>query len=496
MFSKNSHKVILLLSIILYTIVAISSSGYHQEDENYQIVGFAEYKLGNTNEISWEYKQRIRSAVQPMLCMGIFCLLRFLQITDPFILALFLRLLTCVLSIIIITFFVNTCLPDLKEKYWIWFLGASYFLWFLPYINVRFSSESWSGLFCLLSIALVQYASKKKKNLHYILIGLVIGLAVLFRFQAILLAFGLLCWCYFIGGIKGKHFFLIIISSVLIICSGIMIDSWFYHKLTFSLYNYIEINILKDVASFFGRLPWYYILIYIIKAPTFPIGVLLLSSIVVLTGCNPKSIYVWCIIPFLLIHFLTPHKELRFLFPIANLSPIVIFSAIQRSEILILKLNQYVLGAIVCLLLLINTIGLITISAKSTRKGDTEIADYIYHQFPNQKVNLITSYESDPFDPQMGFKHHFYKGKNTGVSEITSFWDSGVKNKIKNGYVNLLVISKMEFTGTESQKRLTDLKMVLVKDTLPGFYSFFINLYDGSIDEDHLLLYRCTSQGF
>jgi len=493
LISKRLYIIILLFSIILNLIVAINSSGYHQEDEHYQIVGFAEYKLGNTNEISWEYKQRIRSAVQPMLCMGIFCLLRFLHITDPFILALFLRLLTCVLSIIIIAFFVNTCLPDLKEKYWIWFLGASYFLWFLPYINVRFSSESWSGLFCLLSIALVRYASKKKKLLHYILIGLVIGIAILFRFQALLLAFGLLSWSYFIGGIKGKQFFLIIISSVLIICSGIIIDSWFYQKPTFSLYNYIEINVLKDVASFFGRLPWYYILIYIIKAPTYPIGVLLLSSIVVLAYCNPKSIYIWCISPFLLIHFLSPHKELRFLFPIANLSPIIIFLAIQYIEVLLLKLNQYILGSMVCFLLLVNIIGLIITSTKSTRKGEIEIAGYIYHRFADQKVNLITSYESDPFDPYMGFKHHFYKGKNTEVSKITSIWDLGLKNKIKKGYVNLLVISKSEYTGAETKKRLEALKMILVKNTLPDVYSFFTDLYDVSINDEQLLLYRYTN---
>lgn len=478
---------------MLYTIVAINSSGYHQEDEHYQIVGFAEYKLGNTNEISWEYKQRIRSAVQPMLCMGIFCLLRFLHITDPFILALFLRLLTCVLSIIIIAFFVNTCLPDLKEKYWIWFLGVSYFLWFLPYINVRFSSESWSGLFFLLSVALVQYSWDQKKIFKHILIGLVIGLAILFRFQALSLAFGLLSWCFFVGKIKGKPFLLVITSLLAVIFIGILIDSWFYQKLTFSLYNYVEINVLKDVASFFGRLPWYYILLYIVKAPIYPIGVLILSSIVVLTYRNPKSIYVWCIIPFLFIHFLTPHKELRFLFPIANLSPIVIFSAIQHSEILILRLNQYILSLMICFLLLVNTIGLIITSTKSTRKGEIEIAGYIYHRFADQKVNLITSYESDPFDPYMGFKHHFYKGKNTEVSKITSIWDLGLKNKIKKGYVNLLVISKSEYTGAETKKRLEALKMILVKNTLPDVYSFFTDLYDVSINDEHLLLYRYTN---
>ncbi len=478
---------------MLYTIIAINSSGYHQEDEHYQIVGFAEYKLGNTNEISWEYKQRIRSAVQPVLCIGVFSLLRFLHITDPFVLALFLRLLTCVLSIIIIAFFVNMCLPDLKEKYWIWFLGASYFLWFLPYINVRFSSESWSGLFFLLSVALVQYSWDQKKIFKHILIGLVIGLAILFRFQALSLAFGLLSWCFFVGKIKGKPFLLVITSLLAIIFIGILIDSWFYQKLTFSLYNYVEINVLKDAASFFGRFPWYYILLYIIKAPTYPIGVLLLSSIVVLAYCNLKSIYIWCISPFLLIHFLSPHKELRFLFPIANLSPIIIFLAVQHIEVLLLKLNQYILRLTTCFLLLINTIGLIIICTKSTRNGDTEIADYLYHKFPNQKVNLITSYESNPFNPYMGFKTNFYKNGKTEISDITSFWDPELNNKIKKGYVNLLVISKLEYTGVETQKRLEHFKMILVKNTLSSVYSCFTDLYDSSINDEQLLLYRYTN---
>jgi phosphatidylinositol glycan class B len=446
LISKRLYIIILLFSTILNLIVAINSSGYHQEDEHYQVIGFAEYKLGHTNEVSWEYKARIRSTIQPWLCIGVFTVLRSLHIDDPFYLALYLRLLTGVASIIIIAFFVSTCLPDLKEKYWGYFLTSSYFLWFLPYINVRFSSESWSGLFCLLSIAIVRYTWSRRTIFQCILIGLVIGLSILFRFQALSFAFGLLIWCYSVSKIKGKQFLLIITSIFLTLCIGVVIDSLFYQKLTFSLYNYVEINVLKDVASFFGRLPWYYILLYIVKAPIYPIGVLILSSIVVLTYRNPKSIYVWCIIPFLFIHFLTPHKELRFLFPIANLSPIVIFSAIQHSEILILRLNQYILSLMICFLLLVNTIGLIITSTKSTRKGEIEIAGYIYHRFADQKVNLITSYESDPFDPYMGFKHHFYKGKNTEVSEITSIWDLGLKNKIKKGYVNLLVISKSEYT--------------------------------------------------
>lgn len=493
LFSKNSHKLILLIAIMLYTIVAINSSGYHQEDEHYQIVGFAEYKLGNTNEISWEYKQRIRSAVQPVLCMGVFSLLKFLHITDPFVLALYLRLLTGVISIIIIAFFVSTCLPDLKEKYWGYFLTTSCFLWFLPYINVRFSSESWSGLFCLLSVALVQYTWSRRTIFHCILIGLVIGFAILFRFQALSFAFGLLMWCYFVGKIKGKQFLLIITSIFLMSCLGVIIDSLFYQKLTFSLYNYVEINVLKDAASFFGRFPWYYILLYIVKAPTYPIGLLLLSSIIIVSVYNPKSIYIWCITPFLLIHVLTPHKELRFLFPIANLSPVIIFLAIQHMEVLLLKLNKYVLSSIVCLLLLINTVGLIIICTKSTRNGDTEIADYIYHKFPGQKVNVITSYESNPFNPYMGFKTNFYKNGNTEISDITSFWDPELNNKIKKGYVNLLVISKLEYTGAKTQKRLEYFKMILVKNTLPGAYSCFTDLYDSSINDEQLLLYRYTN---
>lgn len=325
---------------------------------------------------------------------------------------------------------------------------------------------------------------------RYVWLGLVIGLAILFRFQALLFAFGLLSWCCFVGKIKGKQFLLVITSIFLIISFGVVIDSWFYQKLTFSLYNYIEINVLKDAASFFGRFPWYYILLYIIKAPTYPIGLLLLSSFITVAIYNPKSIYVWCITPFLLIHILTPHKELRFLFPIANLSPVIIFLAIQFTEGLLLKLNKYVLNSIVCFLLLVNAMGLIVICTKSTRKGDTEIADYIYHKFPNQKVNLITSYESNPFNPYMGFKTNFYKNKNTEISEITSFWDPELSNKIKKGYVNLLVISKSEYTGAKTQKRLEHFKMILVKNTLPGMYSFFTDLYDGSINDGQLLLYR------
>lgn len=502
--SINSfRKHVFYIAIVFYGVAATNSTGYHQEDEHYQIVGFAEYRLGNTKDVSWEYKQRLRSTIQPVICMGIFSLFRAFNVTDPFYLALCLRLITAALSVAVITFFAETCLPDLSEKYRKWFLIMSFFLWFLPYINVRFSSEAWSGLLSLLSVALVKNIRKDKKDYQYALIGLVLGLAILFRFQALVFVFGILCWCIFIGKIKGRHVFIIVSSVILALLIGFLIDCWFYQKITCSLYNYIHVNVVENIASIFGRSPWYYILLYIIKAPVYPIGLLLLFSVLILLICKPTSIYLWCIIPFLILHTISPHKELRFLFPLVNFCPIIFFLAVQNVQSFILRLNRYVIGLICLFLILINAIGLIVVCTRSARKGDAEIADYIYHHFSGQKINLITSEDANPFDPQMGFKEHFYKGKYTQVNQISSLWTPDFRYHIKKGYINLLVMTHLEYTGKETQKRLEDFNFKLIKNTLPKPYDIFVKWYDdtindrtitgGVINENQLLLYRCLN---
>ena len=145
------NKSILIIALLVYTLTAFFSIGYFNADEHYQIIEFAGVIDGtnNTSNLPWEYSKKIRSIIQPTIAFAIFKVSSFFSITDPYSKAFILRLITALLSVFVITNFIKEAKRFISSKHWIVFYFLSYFLWFLPFINVRFSSETWSGLFFL-----------------------------------------------------------------------------------------------------------------------------------------------------------------------------------------------------------------------------------------------------------------------------------------------------------------------------------------------------------
>ena len=113
------HRYIILIALVIYCSTAYNSHGYIQEDEHYQIIEFAQLKLGLTqqHDLPWEYHQQMRSAFQPMIAYSIFSFCKLFSITDPYTLAFLLRLLTASLPIFIITQFVKSTLNLIEERY-------------------------------------------------------------------------------------------------------------------------------------------------------------------------------------------------------------------------------------------------------------------------------------------------------------------------------------------------------------------------------------------
>lgn len=484
--SKRFVTLVYFLAIGFFLLTAVKSTGYYHEDEYYQTIGFAEYRFGNTNEVSWEYSAKIRSSIQPLICSAIFSFLRHFNIGDPFTLSLVLRLITAVVALSIITVFAYSCLPQLKRDYWEIFFLMSYFLWFIPFLSVRFSSETWSGLFSLLAFA-INNNNKYGEKKQFFLLGVILGISCLFRFQSLAIVFGLFLWLFIIEKLILKDIENILIGLFSVFLFGVFVDSCFYGEFTVTLYNYINVNLLQDVSSFYGTAPWYEMLIYVFTSPTFPIGLLLICSAIVLFNKGLISPYIWYVIPFIVAHSLIAHKELRFIFPLAYLAPIFIAYAIQSLGIY----NKRNLLSIICLMgfVLINAAGLFVIVNKSSDNGSGEIANHLYHAYPGRKVNLITSFDGHPFDPTMKFKTSFYKSSLTNITDITSIWDDNFDKYIKQSCVNVLVLPKRELIGTKSQRRLHSLRFNLVFDTQSSTINEFLGFYDDDLVDNHLLLY-------
>lgn len=134
------HNTVLGIAFIVYLVTAFNSKGYFQYDEHYQIIEFADFKLGlNTPaDLAWEFQAQIRPGIQPAICVVAFKILNHVGVTDPYSLSLSLRLITLLCSLTAITLFVNSSLSLIGSDHQKLYIILSYLLWFLPFINVRF----------------------------------------------------------------------------------------------------------------------------------------------------------------------------------------------------------------------------------------------------------------------------------------------------------------------------------------------------------------------
>lgn len=412
------QSIIVVIAFIVFGVSAIYNKGFYQPDEHYQIIEFAELKNGNNqpSDLAWEYGAKIRPAIQPFIFYLLINGLRLLHITDHYTITIISRLIVSLLSIAVITSFINVTLHLVDAKLKKYYQFLSYFLCFIPFISIRFSSENFSALSFLLGLCLLY--KPVTKNTYYLL-GILLGLSFLFRFQTAFMSIGLLLWLMIVFKLDFYNLVKILMGALLIVNIGAVIDYWYYGIYTFTFVNYFTANVVNDIASSFGTYPWYYYIQILITTCSFPIAFVLVSSIIIQLLFNFKNILVWIIVPFLLIHFVTPHKEVRFLFPIGNLLPLLIISSVQllynRSLI-----NSYILNCLAVVFMVVNTIGLlINVFSPADEEGRMNITQFIHQKYNSKNILLYYINEVNPYKP-ITPNQRFYLDKNVTQKELAS----------------------------------------------------------------------------
>lgn len=211
-----------------------------------------------------------------------------------------------------------------------------------------------------------------------------------------------------------------LLAFTIVLALSTLLDSWFYHALVFTPWNYFQVNILNGVASSFGTSPWYFYFKLILTETILPIGAAVLFLIVVAVIENPKHVVVWVAVPFLLIHMLVPHKELRFLFPLINLVPILLtlgISGISTSFLRVSSRRKMLLKAFVIGLGLINLIALTVMTFRPMRQGEKLITSIIYQEYSGQDVSVIIEKGINPFNPLGNVRENTYFQRNLNIIE-------------------------------------------------------------------------------
>ncbi len=335
------HKKYFYLAIIVFFITAIFSLGHNHPDEYHQILGFAAYKLGilPASKLQWEFAAQMRPSLQPAIIVALVKIGNMIGIENPFTIATISRILAGILSLLSISVFINAFIDTIKNPRWQkWFVLMSLFGYLTVYNGIRFSSESFGGGFLLLGFSLLFIPRFRYNHIGHLLIGIILGLSFISRFQMGFAIVGLIAWLIYARRISVGLFVCLSIGFLISLIGGVILDHWLYGEWVFTPWNYFAQNILAGKASSFGEeSPIFYLAL----AGFIPLGPLFIFGTLGTFISKPKHAITWTILPFVLAHLIVGHKELRFLVPIIGFMPICIIYTLEYLSDKYVKIANY-----------------------------------------------------------------------------------------------------------------------------------------------------------
>ena len=318
---KSRYSAFFFAGLFFQLACAWFSIGYNHPDEHFQVLEFCNYKMGHTPlaHLPWEFNFKMRAAILPYTAYFFAKAMSSAGMYNPFVLAFLLRLFTALASWFITCKLCLLLLKNLQTKEAQRLLVLmSLFLWFIPYYAVRFSSENISGILLLYGLYPLLATEEKNKNTiwTYLASGFLLGLSAFIRVQTVFAIAGLVAWLLFIKKMEWRFLFYMALSAIVAIGFNILLDYGFYGEMVFTPFNNFYQNIALHKSEDWGIFPWwFYVPEFIIKAIP-PLSLLLLVMFVAGVYKNLRNPIIWIIVPVIVIHFLIPHKELRFLFPV------------------------------------------------------------------------------------------------------------------------------------------------------------------------------------
>ncbi len=412
---KSLYK-ILACSLFFHLLGAYFSTGFHHFDEHFQIVEFLNYKLNGISgaELPWEFREKIRPWFQASVYYSIYSFFSMLGVTSPFVHLFILRIFTSLFGLFSLFFFY----PVIKK----WFHGDArksnftFMLmslsWFVPYVFVRTSSESFGISFFLLGASLFLRLSEfKKPYLYAFMAGLFFSLSYQSRFQMAAMVAPLWFFALFYKQVNYRGLFLVALGVLFGISSGFLFDYWGYGTWSFSLWHYFRTNFLEGIIGGAKQYPfwWYFRLAFNRGIP--PLSLILIASTLFGWWKYRKHPLTWMTLPLFIFYSSIGHKELRFIFPITIFAPIylsfIIFEYRKHVEYILSKkwglfLTRFLIGLNILFLFI------------STLRPANPSVNFYKYLWKNHQIKKIYAHVEDPFF-MLGLPIKFYKRKGLEI---------------------------------------------------------------------------------
>lgn len=397
------------LAAVLLGLTAWFSVGHHQGDEHFQILEFAGYKLGiaQRSDLAWEYGERMRPALQPAMAYLVYKVLGAGERADPFGVALLLRLLSATYTLGVAYLLFRRFRPEVTTDLRWLFVIVVFFHWCAYYNGVRFSSENWSGLTATLGFLLYPLEATGggrvftpprggRKWGGAFLSGVCFGLAFLFRYQIALLVAGFGLWLLFVYRETWRRMLAVIAGGLLILLIAYPLTYWLYGEWTLPAWNYLASNLIEGKAATFGTRPWYgyFELVFLRGIP--PLGLVYVVATVGYCAVYRRDPVSWMVATFVIVHSLLARKDVRFLFPLLPLLPVMIVGFVHalRGTYDVSERTTHFLRYFGILCIVVNFILLASVMVRPAHSG-LKVARYLYDRYPDQL--LITGPQAKLF---------------------------------------------------------------------------------------------------
>ena len=322
-FDFSSYKNILIVAVIIRLIAAIFSQGYGMHDDHFLIVEASASWVDGFDYNHWlpwspgsTGSPEGHSFTYVGLNFFIFSALKGIGIADPKVLMLFNRLIHAAFSLLIVKygFKITEKLSTKKNAVIVGWLLA--LLWVLPFLSVRNLVEVSCIPFIMWGIWV---ANKSENRKRFFYAGLLLGMAVSFRYQVGVFAVGMAAVYFFQKEFRGFIMFSLGVLLVFAITQG-LVDYLIWGYPFAEVLGYIVYNSNEGL----GYLVNYNVLMYflvLMGAFLFPLGLLLAAGF--FSGGKKYITLFVPILLFILFHTIYPNKQERFILPVLPLFLVV-----------------------------------------------------------------------------------------------------------------------------------------------------------------------------
>lgn len=339
-------------SALIFLVCSIFSVGFHNPDEYFQTVEFASAKLSatDTGNLPWEYREEMRSWLQPAIYVGVSRAAEYLGVERPLTQLFLFRLITAVIA------YSSLWMLVVAGRHWIAgeidrrrLYSIAAFLWLLPFLGARTSSESLATSALCCGIALMEWRTslldRKGRFALAALAGMALGLCFEFRFANGIMAAGAGLWYLRPAYRRPALLAGLALGALSALALGALADWWGYGHLSFPAYSYFYQNFVLGRASrdFGASASFAYLYLPLLESGAIlPLVFTLLVATLTAWLARPFSVLTWASAPYVVLLCVAAHKEARFLFPLIPFLPFFVIFALGSESAVGARLHSFV----------------------------------------------------------------------------------------------------------------------------------------------------------